>query len=159
MGYTNVNGLYLLIIVCVTLATSFFAKYFSAKIFMSISKNLHNKVIKSLIGANITFFEKNTQGMIINRFVTDVKTLDNFLFSFLEMIDYAVKCITALVLLIYIYPIICLAVIPSVIYIFMLREKNLACRDTMRLKFSLITPMNSLIQDAVNGLTTLRCMD
>lgn len=28
----------------------------------------------------------------------------------------------------------------------------------MRLKFALMSPVNSLIQDAVNGLPTLRCL-
>lgn len=31
-------------------------------------------------------------------------------------------------------------------------------RDCMRLKMTLTSPINSLIQDAVNGLPTLRCM-
>ena len=34
-----------------------------------------------------------------------------------------------------------------------------ATRDTIRLKLSLVSPVNSLIQDAVNGLPTLKCMN
>ena len=33
-----------------------------------------------------------------------------------------------------------------------------ATRDVVRLRQALIAPVNSLIQDAVNGLPTLRCM-
>ena len=50
-------------------------------------------------------------------------------------------------------------VIGSIIYLTHIRKRCLSVtRDTIRLKFALMSPVNSLIQDAVNGLPTLRCL-
>ena len=140
--------------------SSFLGKLLSNKIFLSISSRLHNKLVNSVLNTDLNFFEENTSGRIVNRFSKDVKTLDQFLFVFLEMTDYAVKCIFATFIVIYLYPYLVIFALFQLFYLIKIRRIAMrATRDTMRLKFSLITPMNSLIQDAVNGLTTLRCMD
>jgi ABC-type bacteriocin/lantibiotic exporter with double-glycine peptidase domain len=108
---------------------------------------------------DLSFFEENTCGRIVNRFSKDVKTLDQFLFVFLEMTDYTVKCAFSTAIVIYLYPVLILFAILQMFYLIRLRKQCLfATRDTIRMKFSLVSPVNSLIQDAVNGLPTLKCM-
>lgn len=80
-------------------------KLISNKIFLTISSRIHQKLVESLLNAEITFFEENTTGRIVNRFSKDVKTLDYFLFVFLEMTDYVVKCSFSTIIIIYLYPI------------------------------------------------------
>jgi len=88
---------------------------------MSISKRLHDTTVMALLASHISFFEQHTHGHILNRFTTDIKTLDNFVFAFLEMIDYFVKCLTAVIIVIYLYPTVLLFIIPSVVYLMHLR--------------------------------------
>ena len=77
----------LISIISFSLLSSFAGKFLSNKIFMSINRKLHDKVTKSVLSANISFFEENTQGRILNRFSKDVSTLDNLVFTVLEMAD------------------------------------------------------------------------
>ena len=77
----------LISIISFALLSSFAGKFLSNKIFMSINRKLHNEVTKGVLTADITFFEENTQGRILNRFSKDVATLDNLVFTVLEMAD------------------------------------------------------------------------
>lgn len=48
----------------------------------------------------------------------------------------------------------------SLYILFRIRLINLKLtRDTYRLKASLMSPVNSLIQDTINGLVTIKAMD
>jgi ABC-type multidrug transport system fused ATPase/permease subunit len=55
-------GLPLLLIMFVTLVVTVLGKFYSCQVFMSINKNLHRKVIDSLINTKIVFFDENTSG-------------------------------------------------------------------------------------------------
>lgn len=148
------------IIIVVALLSSFLGKLISNKIFLSISSRLHNKLVSSILHTDLAFFEENTCGRIVNRFSKDVKTLDQFVFVFLEMTDYTVKCMFSTAIVIYLYPALILFAVLQLMYLIRLRKQGLcATRDTIRLKFSLYSPINSLIQDAVNGLPTLKCLN
>lgn len=95
----------------------------------------------------------------MNRFSKDIATMDNLVFGFLELTDYCVKCLFSLALVIFMSPWILVIAVFSFFYLASIRRKNLIVnRDTIRLKYSLMSPVNSLIQDAVNGLPTLRCL-
>ena len=75
------------------------------------------------------------------------------------MTDYMVKCVFSLALVVWIVPWLLIVCVISLVYLFNLRKTSLyTTRDCMRLKMTLTSPINSLIQDAVNGLPTLRCM-
>lgn len=95
----------------------------------------------------------------MNRFQTDVETLDNYLFRFLELMDYVSKLLLSFAIVFYLYPVLIALAVLQMIYLFMLRHKTIcAVNDVIRLKYSLLTPINSIIQDAMNGLPTLKCM-
>jgi ABC-type multidrug transport system fused ATPase/permease subunit len=146
--------------ILVAAVSSSLGKLLSNKIFMSISLRMHNNMVKSCINTDLVYFEENTCGRIMNRFSKDVKTLDNFLFTFIEMTDYAVKCFFSTVIVIYLFPGLIVVAAIQLFYIWRLRYLCMfATRDTIRLKYSLMSPVNSLIQDAINGLPTLKCMD
>lgn len=116
-------------------------------------------MVKSVLHANIRFFEENTQGRIINRFSKDIATLDQMVFQVLEVIDRMVSCVFSLALVVMIVPWLLILVAASFYYLYGLRKKTIyVSRDTMRLKATLTSPINSLIKDAINGLPTLRCL-
>ena len=127
---------------------------------MSLSRRLHDKMVKNVLNSKISFFEENPQGRIVNRFSKDIYTLDMVVFGFLEMIDYILKCMISLVLVVTVSHWLLLVTLLSFLYLVYIRKKCLILTsDPMRLKFALMSPVNSLIQDAVNGLPTLRCMN
>ena len=152
-------NLYLSLIIIGALLSSFAGKYISKYVFMRINQRVHREIIKSVIETHIRFFEENTQGRILNRFSKDIQTLDNLVFTFLEMVDYVVKCFFSLALVVWVQPRLLIVIILSLMYLIRLRGNSLyATRDCMRLKATLMSPINSLITDAANGLPTLRCL-
>ena len=72
---------------------------------MSINKNIHMKVIKSLIETRMEFFDQYTSSYIINRVSQDVAHVDIIVFNFLEMIDYIIKCTFSIIFIIMSSPI------------------------------------------------------
>jgi len=80
------------IIMLVCIAVTILGKFISSMIFMSINRNMHTKIVESLIHTHMSFFDENTTGRIMNRMSKDVQVMDDFVFSFLDMIDYQVKC-------------------------------------------------------------------
>ena len=80
----------LISIILFALLSSFAGKFLSNKIFMGINRRLHDRVTKRVLQTGIGFFEENTQGRILNRFSKDVGTLDNLVFTVLEMADVSV---------------------------------------------------------------------
>ena len=113
---------------------------------MTISRRLHHTLARRVLQTGIVFFEENTQGRILNRFSKDMSVMDNVVFGFLEMTDYIVKVCFALAVIISISPWIIVLAVLSFFYLWGIRSKNLVTnRDPMRLKYSLMSPVNSLI--------------
>lgn len=116
-GDTKAHFKILAVIIGAALLSSFCGKIISTRIFMTISKRLHDATVKSLLASHISFFEQHTHGHILNRFTSDIKTLDNFVFQFLEMIDYFIKCLTAVTIVLYLYPVMFIFAFPSLVYL------------------------------------------
>jgi ABC-type siderophore export system fused ATPase/permease subunit len=94
----------LLALILVAIVSNTVGKLISNKIFLSISQNLHDKMVKSVIRTSVVYFEENTSGSIMNRFSKDVKCLDYYLFCFIECTDYGVKCLFSTLILCYLFP-------------------------------------------------------
>lgn len=90
----------LIIIMSATLAVTIIGKFISCLIFMSINRNMHQKVMKSLVNTKMAFFDEHTSGAIINRLSNDFKEIDAIVFNFLEMIDYIIKCLFSVVFIV-----------------------------------------------------------
>lgn len=61
--------------------------------------------------------------------------------------------------MIYVSPWLIIVASFSLVYLTYIRKRCLlVTRDPIRIKFALMSPVNSLLQDAVNGLPTLRCL-
>ena len=115
----------LLSIISGALVSSFVGKFLSNKIFMSINKRLHDHVTKRVLQTSIVFYEENTQGRILNRFSKDVATMDNLVFTVLEIADYSVKCILTLITVIFVNPWLMIIAVFSICYLVKLRKSCL----------------------------------
>lgn len=93
------------VIVVTTFVVSIIGKIVSAAVFMSINRNFHDKAIQSLINTKISFFDENTSGRIINRFSKDFSKTDHISFHFLEMLDFMIKCMFSLTIIMIANPI------------------------------------------------------
>ena len=143
-------NLTLIVVICLT--TTCIGKITSSLIFMSINRNLHSKVVSSLINTNMEFFDLNPSGRILNRMSNDIAVNDQIVFNFLEMIDYIIKCMFSVTFIIWSSPITFIVVVIQMWYFWRLRKKVIVTtRDTFSLKQLLFSPIVSLIQDSLNG--------
>lgn len=149
----------LLLIMSATFAITVLGKYVSCLIFMSINRNMHQKVMSSLINTKMAFFDENTSGAIINRLSADIQVTDEIVFNFLEMIDYIIKCLFSLAFIVLSSPWTLFVVFFQLYYFYRLRKRILnITRDCFRLKQELNAPVISLITDSVNGQVTMRAL-
>ena len=133
-------------IIVFALLSAFLGKLLSNRIFMGINRRLHDQVTRCVLNAHISFFEENTQGRILNRFSKDVATLDLLVFFILDMTDYMVKTAIALVTMAVVVPWLIIVAAASLCYLARVRARCLtATRDPIRLRFALMSPVNSLI--------------
>jgi len=66
-----------------------------------ISTRIHEKMLTSLLRAKPSFFEKNTQGRIMNRFTKDIKTIDEQIpLSIFEMWAMFLQVCTVILLIV-----------------------------------------------------------
>lgn len=142
-----------------TFAVTIFGKLVSCLIFMSINRNMHDKVMKSLVNTKMAFYDEHTSGAIINRLSNDFKETDKIVFNFLEMIDYIIKCLFSVAFIVISNPWTIFIVFFQLYYFGRLRKRILTItRDCFRLKQVLNAPVISLIQDSVNGQVTMRAL-
>lgn len=138
------KGLGVIIIVC--LVVTVVGKYVSSLIFMSINRNIHTKVVDSLINTNMQFFDENTSGRIINRLSKDVQVSDMIVFNFLEMIDYIIKCLFSVIFIVSASPLTLIIVVLQLWYFRRLRSKVIiTTRDCYSLNQILNAPLISLV--------------
>lgn len=80
------------------------------------------------------FFDINTSGRIINRLTKDVEVVDELVFSFLEMIDYIIKCSFSLAFIVITSPYLLILVAIQMVYFYFLRKRIInITRDCFRL--------------------------
>ena len=149
----------LVTIMLVTFAVTVGGKYLSSLIFMSINRNLHNAAIHALIKTDLAFFDTNTSGRIISRLSKDIGDIDAFVFTFLEMCDYWVKCSFSLVFIVISSPWLLIYLVFEMYYFYSLKQRILRitthCRRLVAVTNS---PIVSLIQDVMNGQVTIRAL-
>ena len=63
---------------------------------MQINQRVHDQMVENVLHTKLKFFEENTQGMILNRFSKDVQTLDQIVYTFIDVTDvriYSLSCL------------------------------------------------------------------
>ena len=142
----------LILIMVSCLGFTVLGKYVSSMVFMSISRNFHQKVVTNLLQTHMKFFDENPSGRIINRLSCDVKDVDLIVFNFLDMIDFIIKCAFSVVFIVFSSPMTIVIVVFQLYYFYSLRKKIITItRDCFRLKAVANSPIVSLITDSVNA--------
>jgi ATP-binding cassette, subfamily C (CFTR/MRP), member 1 len=136
----------LLTIMLITFIITIAGKFISSLIFMSINRNLHDAAINSLVRTDLAFFDTNTSGRIINRLSRDISDIDAFVFTFLEMCDYWVKCSFSLIFILISAPWLFIYLVFELYYFYSLKQKILKITaDCRRLIAVTNSPIVSLI--------------
>nr|ASU47347.1 ABCC2 [Cnaphalocrocis medinalis] len=125
---------------------------------MRASKNIHNKVFKNLITAIKRFFDTSPSGRILNRFSKDLGAVDELLpRSMLETLQMYLSMLSVLVLNALALP---WTLVPTflliTLFVFLLKWYLKAAQAVKRLEGTTKSPVFSMINSTITGLSTIR---
>ncbi|XP_065897571.1 ATP-binding cassette sub-family C member 4-like [Dysidea avara] len=135
-----------------------FKSIFAYVICLNASRNLHNKMFKSVLRTAILFFDTNPVGRVLNRFSADTGLMDSllpnlFIHFFSLFLEISAGVVVACVANYWL-------IIPATIIIMLqllLRHYFLrASRDVQRLESIGRSPLYSHISSTIQGLTSIR---
>ena len=125
------------------------------------SENLHNLAISGIVYTKSVFFDKNPTGRILNRFSKDIAKMDESLINSIGDVLLSMTAVLVIVIVMIIivpYTIIVLLII-SVYFYFLLRYFAKVNRDLKKMEQITKSPIISLLNSSINGLSTIRCLD
>ncbi|KAJ3095463.1 hypothetical protein HDU97_006905 [Phlyctochytrium planicorne] len=131
---------------------------FQARFSLRASKVLHTAAANSLLGAPLSFFEKNPAGRVLNRFGKDVQVVDQEVVGNIgETVQQMVHGAMILLLMVGASPILILGVFPIAALYYPISTRFLAgTRSLKRLEASARSPIYSSFNESIAGITTIR---
>ena len=124
------------------------------------AKSIHQRLLSSVLRAKTVFFDSTPTGRILNRFSSDVYTVDDSLPFILNIfLAQLVGIIGPVAVCTYSIPWIVLALVPlSVIYYDVQKKYRPAARDLKRMCSVSLSPIYAHFSETFGGLATIRAM-
>ncbi|XP_062277281.1 ATP-binding cassette sub-family C member 8 isoform X3 [Scomber scombrus] len=127
---------------------------------LSVAKKLHHSLLNKIILAPMRLFETTPLGSILNRFSTDMNTIDQHIPTTLECLSRStLLCVSALGVISYVTPVFLIALLPLAVACYFIQKYfRVASRDLQQLEDSTQLPLLSHFSETVEGLTTIRAL-
>ncbi len=122
------------------------------------SREIHKSLLNNVLRSPMSFFDTNPTGRIVNRFTSDLDTMDQMIpFEILDMVWCMFECLATILLISVTTPMFIAAIIPlAVIYLFIQRIYITSSRQLKRLYSISKSPIFSHFTETINGATTIR---
>ena len=122
------------------------------------SKNLHRKLIDSILAAPLKFFDRTPIGRVLNRLSADMKVVDENLYGSFECLLFCgLNVIGGIVMNSIFVPYFIIPVVPVFILFFVIQRFFIAsCRELQRLECVTRSPVLAHVSQSLNGLATIR---
>ena len=122
------------------------------------SKLLHNDMLRRIVRVPVLFFDSNPIGRVLNRFAKDTGAIDDQLpLCLYDFFQCLMTVLSAVIVVCFGFPWICLSLIPMVWYFLYLRGYYLkTSREVKRLDGISRSPILSLLTETFDGLATIR---
>ncbi|XP_067833265.1 ATP-binding cassette sub-family C member 10 [Heptranchias perlo] len=119
---------------------------------------LHNKLLHRVLKATMMFFDTTPTGRIVNRFSSDLYSVDDTLPFILNIFLAAMYGLLGTLLMIsYSLPWIMLVLVPlAILYYYMQRYYRFTSRELKRLTAITFSPIYTQFSETLTGLTTIR---
>lgn len=89
-------------------------------------RNIHNNMVRRILGAPMNFFETTSQGLILNRFMSDMAVLDQKIGVSYKMLYYnLVVCCSIIVMMMLANPFLLILAVAFSIYLVWVRNHGL----------------------------------
>uniref|UniRef100_A0A182RBN2 ABC-type xenobiotic transporter n=1 Tax=Anopheles funestus TaxID=62324 RepID=A0A182RBN2_ANOFN len=139
-----------------TLVRAFLFAYAGLK----AAKCIHDRLLHSVLYTKLQFFDIVPLGRILNRFSSDVYTVDDTLpFIMNILLAQFFGLLGALLISLYAMPWLGLLIVPLVpIYLSLQNKYRYASRDIKRLSSNALSPLYAHFTETLQGLTTIRAL-
>ncbi|XP_038054473.1 ATP-binding cassette sub-family C member 9-like isoform X1 [Patiria miniata] len=122
------------------------------------SRQLHRSMLGVMSRAPMRFYDTTPIGRILNRFSSDIHTVDDLLPSdFLFLVEATFKCLSAVIVNTIVTPFFILAILPVAVCYMLLRHYYLrTSRELQRLSSITKSPVYAHFSETLSGLSTIR---
>ncbi|KAJ3063303.1 hypothetical protein HDU98_000877 [Podochytrium sp. JEL0797] len=123
------------------------------------STTIHEEMVEKLLSAPLSYFDTHSSGLILNRFLQDLGSIDSSVpQTMLDQIGKTFSILGQFFLILFFTPFVML-ILPVVIafYTFIINTFRIAARDTRRIESVARSPVYDLFSDILNGLETIQC--
>ncbi len=123
------------------------------------SQTIHNLALSGVLASPMRFFDTTPQGRILNRFSRDLEAVEHQLSgSSFGALNQGLATLGALVLLLYLFPILSVTVIIVLFIYYRLQDKyRKVAREAKRLTSVARSPLFSFFKETLNGIVMIRC--
>ncbi|XP_071960045.1 ATP-binding cassette sub-family C member 8-like [Antedon mediterranea] len=122
------------------------------------SKRMHNTMLKRVMFSPLRFFDTTPIGRILNRFSSDIQTLDGQLGSSLNsFLVFSMNCVSAIIvntIVSYFFIFICIPM--TILYVVMMKFFITTSRELQRLDSISKSPVFAHFSESLGGLPTIR---
>ncbi|XP_058124847.1 ATP-binding cassette sub-family C member 10 [Anopheles ziemanni] len=127
---------------------------------LKAAKAIHDRLLNSVVYTKLQFFDIVPLGRILNRFSSDVYTVDDTLPFILNiLLAQFFGLLGALLISLYAMPWLGLLVVPLVpIYLTLQNKYRYASRDIKRLSSNALSPLYAHFTETLQGLSTIRAL-
>ncbi len=121
-------------------------------------KNMHDKMLKSVLHSPVRFFDSTPVGRIIQRFSRDIESVDVYLqWSFDSAVHCALQVIVSLALILGLMPLMIFVVVPVMfLYYVLQRDYRRAAREAKRFDSVARSPRYAHFKESLQGLIVIR---
>ncbi|RUS91067.1 hypothetical protein EGW08_001195, partial [Elysia chlorotica] len=130
------------------------------KIAVDAARTLHNSMFTRVLRANISFFDNNPVGRILNRFSKDVGHMDDLLpVTFFDFIQCSLLILGIVLVAGVVNPWVFIPTVPlAVLFVYVRKYYLETSRSIKRLEGTLRSPVFSYLSASLQGLHTIRAM-
>lgn len=143
------------------MAGTLLADLFWLKRGLAAGRLIHDKMLKSVLGAKIRFFDSTPVGRTLQRFSRDLEAVDIHLrWSF----EYSIKCfaqvLLTFLLIVSVLPFVVVVMVPVFwVYYYMQKTYRASSREAKRLDSISRSPRYAHFKEALQGLVVIRAFD
>ena len=125
---------------------------------LGASTKFHDKMLKSVLWAPMSFFDTNPKGRIINRFAKDLDYMDKKIpKNYVDFINYVLALSgTLIVICTYLPLFIAVIIVSSIFYYAVQKFYQESSRQLRRLESTTRSPIYSWFGESVTGVTTIK---
>ncbi|MCO5144478.1 MAG: ABC transporter transmembrane domain-containing protein [Oligoflexia bacterium] len=124
-------------------------------------RDMHNGMLKSVLGSPLRFFDATPVGRLIQRFSRDVEEVDiHIQWSFETTVYLAINILTSILLIVGILPLLLLVVIPTMLlYYYLQSNYRIPAREAKRLDSIARSPRYAHFKETLLGLPVIRAYE